>query len=128
MDETTPDIHTLFVNLACARTQVISVMPCEVEDPGHYPALGIELREVADPPNQGQWYEGTPTPAEVLVELAPHLPAVIAEARLWDALGEGPDSALDIVLDNGVKLTVRHIMPPMILGVEVFGITEGGAT
>ncbi|WP_147455704.1 hypothetical protein [Acidovorax sp. 100] len=119
VDASTPEIQGLFVNLVCAEKQVIHVVACEVEDPGKYPALGLEIHEVGDPADRGRWYEDTLVRAEILAELAPYLPATIAQVRLWDALGEGPDSALCIFLDNGVTLTVRNILPPMIVGVEI---------
>jgi hypothetical protein len=123
-DQTTPDIQSLFVNLACTGVPVVRVVPCEVDDPLRFPALGIELQEVDDSPDYGRWYEGTLTQAEVLSELASYLPAVIVQVRLWDAMGDGPDSALDVVLENGIKLTVRHIMPPMSLGIEIFNTVK----
>lgn len=123
-----PDIQVIFVNLAFADRQVVHIVANEVEDEGRYPALGIEVVEVTGTPNRGHWYEGTEVQAEIFAELASYLPAEIKHARLWDSLGEGPDSALDLILMNGIMLRVRHILPPMILGVELFKNGEAGET
>lgn len=120
----TPEIQVYFVDLEFADDFVIHIVADEVEVPGCYPSLGIQVRKVLDPSEKGRWYEGTALRATYLEQLVPFLPAEVVETRLWDSMGEGPDSAFDLVLSNGTVLRVRHIFPPMILGVEIFASKE----
>ena len=119
VDSSTPQIATYAANLELAgETRCVQVRPCEVEIPGKYPALGIELREWLEDPEVHRWNGGeysVVTPEE----LQHLLPATIKDVRLWDSIGEGPVSALDLVLSSGATLTLRHVFPPMMLGVDV---------
>lgn len=119
VDNSSPQIATYAANLAFAESVSVQVRPCEVPIPSQYPALGIEMIEWPEPPGIQRW-PGAPefavsTPAEV----APFLPATITDIRLWDSMGEGPVSALDLLLSTGPTLTLRHVFPPMMLGLDI---------
>lgn len=119
VDSSTPQIATYAANLEfTGEVGCIQVCPCEVAIPGKYPALGIELRDWPEQLEIQRWdggEYGVATP-EVLQHL---LPATIQEVRPWDSMGEGPVSALDLVLSTGATVTLRHVFPPMMLGVDV---------
>ncbi len=87
----------------------VQVQPCEVPEEGRYPSLGIEVCQ-----------SDSASASPELAEAQPFLPARITDVRLWDSLGEGPVSAVDLVLDGGVTLTIRHVYPPMTLGIDIW--------
>lgn len=122
MDANTPALQSCFVNLVLKGMPVLQIVPTEVEIPGKYPALGVEFKEQQVLPSEDSWDEGSQLVAIAAPEIVPYLPSTISEANVWDALGEGPDSALTLVLANGVTLTIRHIYPPMILGIEITNV------
>jgi len=119
VDETTAAISTDLVNFALVGGSSVQVLPCEVPIPGAYPALGIELHgwlHAQEVPLT--WPDGWRA-LEQLDEVQRHLPGAIAQVRVWDALGEGPESAIQLILGSGVALTVRHTYPPMTLGLDI---------
>lgn len=120
VDSSTPQIATYAANLELAESVPVQVRPCEVPIPNQYPALGIEIIDWSESPGIQRW-PGAPefavsTPAEV----ATFLPATISAIRLWDSMGEGPVSALDLLLSTGPTLTLRHVFPPMMLGLDIY--------
>lgn len=119
VDSSTPQIATYAANLELAgEAHCVQVRPCEIPIPSEYPALGIELCDWPEPPGIQRWDGGeyaVATPGE----LQQLLPATIQDVRLWDSMGEGTVSALDLVLSTGATLTLRHVFPPMMLGVDV---------
>jgi hypothetical protein len=90
-------------------------LPCEVAIDNAYPALGLDVRELA---TQSIPFYGLRTLVQ-FDEIQQYLPARIVDVSVWDALGEGPDSGIRISLETGIALVVRHIYPPMSLGLEV---------
>lgn len=80
-----------------------------------YPALGLDFRELA---TQSIPFHGLRALIP-LDEIQQCLPARIADVLVWDALGEGSDSGIRISLETGTTLVVRHMYPPLSLGVEV---------
>jgi hypothetical protein len=109
VDARTPKLAGAYADLTLATGLTVQVQPCEVPIVGQYPALGIALSDSA----------GASSVAS-LAEAAPFLPAQIADIRLWDSLGEGPVSAVDLVLLSGVTFPLRHIYPPITLGVDIW--------
>ena len=119
VDGTTAAISTDLVNFSLVGGSSVQVLPCEVPIAGAYPALGIEFHEslhAQDVPPTSP--EGWPA-LEQLDEVKRHLPGTIAQVRVWDALGEGPESAIQLILGTGLALTVRHTYPPMTLGLDI---------
>jgi hypothetical protein len=89
-------------------SDAIQVVPREVPINGQYPSLGIQISPLSEASSSAD-LEGA----------AAFLPARISDVRLWDSLGEGPVSAVDLVLDSGVTFTIRHVYPPMTLGIDI---------
>ena len=119
VDASAPAISTYAANLELAEpARCMQVRPCEVPIPDKYPALGIELCCWPGEPGVQRWNdeEWAVFAPEQLAQL---LPAEIEDVRLWDSMGEGVISALDLVLSTGATLTLRHVFPPMMLGVDV---------
>jgi hypothetical protein len=118
VDSSTPQIATYAANLELAgATRCVQVRPCEVPIPSEYPALGIELCDWPEPAEIQRW--GGEYTVATPKEIQQLLPATIQDVLLWDSMGEGPVSALDLVLSIGATLTLRHVFPPMMLGVDV---------
>jgi hypothetical protein len=124
VDETTAAICTNVVSFSFSGAPSVQVVPCEVPIHNAYLALGIDVQELP-PPSVVQ--EGMRA-LERLDEFRECLPARVAGVRVWDALGEGPDSAIKVALDTGVTLIVRHMYPPMSLGAEVLRQGESSKT
>jgi len=118
VDSSTPQIATYAANLELAESRCVQLRPCEVPMPEKYPALGIEMDDWPDAPGIQRWGK-----EEIIVEtpkeIQQFLPAIIQSVKPWDSMGEGPISALDVILSTGVTLTLRHVFPPMMLGVDV---------
>jgi len=118
-DDTSPQIATYAANLEFSEPDsCVQVRPCEVPIPNKFPALAIELTDWPESPGAQRWNEeeyAVATP----IELEHLLPAAIEEVRQWDSIGDGRASAVDLVLSTGVTVTLRHVFPPMMLGVDV---------
>jgi hypothetical protein len=115
VDETTAAICTHVVSFSFSGTPSVQVVPCEVPIHNAYPALGIAVQESPSPSGLLEGLQAL----EQLPEVQECLPAKVAGVRVWDALGEGPASAIQVALESGVTLIVRHMYPPMSLGVDV---------
>jgi hypothetical protein len=119
VDRFTPQIATYAANLELAGdTRCVQVRPCEVPVPEKYPALGIELCDWPELPEVQRW-DGREYAVATPKELERLFPAKIEDIRLWDSMGEGMPSAVDLVLSSGTTLTLRHVFPPMMLGLDV---------
>lgn len=116
-DETTAAICTHVVSFAFYGAPSVQVVPCEIPIHNAYPALGIDVQQ--SPPPSGLLEELQAR--ELLHEIQECLPARVTGVRVWDALGEGPVSAIQVALETGITLIVRHMYPPMSLGVDVLG-------
>lgn len=123
-DETSAPM-TFGVNLVFTNAPPIQVRPCEVSLLDAYPTLGIEAAPCVGPLEALEVEGAEDFPMVQSEELRQYLPAAIAEVKVWDSLGEGPDSAIQLVLTTGLTLTIRHQYPPMTLGIEI--IRQGKA-
>jgi hypothetical protein len=119
VDDSSPQIATYAATLELAGSGCVQVHPCEVPIPNAYPALGIELREWPGSAGIQRWENGEEYAVTTPEEVQQLLPATIENVRPWDSMGEGPISALDIILSTGPKLTLRHVFPPMMLGLDI---------
>jgi hypothetical protein len=119
VDESSPQIATYAATLELAGSSCVQVHPCEVPIANAYPALGIELREWLGPAGIQRWENGDEYAVTAPEDVQQLLPATIEKVRPWDSMGEGRISALDIVLSTGATLTLRHVFPPMMLGVDI---------
>jgi hypothetical protein len=119
VDNSTPQIATYAANLELVDSISVQVRPCEVPIPNQYPALGIEMIDWAEPPRIQRWPGGPEFSVSTPSDVVPFLPAIISDVHLWDSMGEGSVSAIDLVLSTGPTLTLRHVFPPMMLGLDV---------
>lgn len=119
VDASTPQIATYAANLELADSYCVQVRPCEVSIPNQYPALGIEMLDWLDSPEIQRGVDGHAFDVTTPEEVKPLLPAIISAVRAWDSMGEGPISAVDLTLSTGVTLTLRHVFPPMMLGLDI---------
>jgi hypothetical protein len=83
-----------------------SLCPSEIELEGRYPALGLELKE------------GKVQVASFQLKTVA-LPSKLTKIENADHLGEGVTNQIVFTLDNGKKVIVRHVFPPMTLGIKV---------
>jgi hypothetical protein len=117
-DATSPAVATYYVNLEFADSTAAQIAPREVEVVGRYPSLGIELRQWSHSCQVQRSPDGKEFPVSLYADVVGFLPALITGVVLRDSLGEGPASAVDLELNSGLTLTIRHIYPPMMLGIE----------
>ncbi len=93
------------VNLIFDDQSIFLVRPCEVEAKDRYPALGLSLREI----------EAVNLP--VLFKV-PCLPMRVEEVVQTDCLGEDVINQYVIAMENGSKIVIRHVFPPMTMGIR----------
>lgn len=93
-------------NLVFDDQSIFLVQPCEVEIMGRYPGLGLSLKEIeaADLPE--------------IFEVS-YLPMRVEEVVQTDYLGEGAKNQVELVLVNGSKIIIRHVFPPMTMGIKL---------
>lgn len=83
--------------------------PCEVDIEGRYPGLGLELEpEIPD---------GLMSTININ-----NLPQRIDHVIQDDYLGEDVTNQYILVLDNGDKIIIRHVLPPMTMGIRIEGV------
>ena len=100
--------------------ELIQISPCEVNlGPDRYPGLGLALQPCAAEALQFVAPSGRSVEAVPLAEVTPFLPFSIAEIEESDPLGEDTVSQYSLATDNGWRVILRHIFPPMTLGMHV---------
>jgi hypothetical protein len=120
IDELTTPIVTSAAFIQFSDGQLVRVDPCEVESrTGGYPDLGLSITAVgADALRLDRG--GTKSQFAQPVEAsAPLLPFEILSAEESDPLVERGAIEFRLSARNGDLLILRHIMPPMTLGIEV---------
>jgi len=94
------------INLLFQGQESYSVKPCEVDIIDRYPGLGLMLEDV-----------------DKLESSIPFnitgLPLRVSEIVQSDHLGEDVINQYVFVLENGANLVIRHVFPPMTLGINV---------
>jgi hypothetical protein len=125
VNEHTTPIATSTAVLQLDSGDLLMVEPCEVEVPGEkYPALGLSVEECD--PSALQWvldgktYKMSPLKAAAFV-----LPFHVSRVEESDPLDEGPVSEISLGRADGSRVLLRHIMPPMTLGIDVTGVQAG---
>lgn len=96
------------LNLEFEDKTVLSVQPCEVEISGRYPSLGLVLEDV----------EAASFPERFEVSC---LPMRVEKVIQTDYLGEDANNQFDLVLEDGSKIVIRHVFPPMTMGIKLEG-------
>ena len=94
------------INLVFADQEFYSVKPCEVDIIDRYPGLGLMLEEVDNLESS-------------IPSVVSGLPLRISEIIQSDHLGEDVINQYVFVLENGTNLVIRHVFPPMSLGINV---------
>jgi hypothetical protein len=116
----TPDICTSMAFLDLANGEFVSIKPCEVALEGErYPALGISLEPSNRNSVQLQKSDGRVVDVVVLHEAEPVLPLEVNRVVESDPLGEGAVSEIRIEGSDSSAIILRHVMPPITLGVIV---------
>ena len=94
------------IELVFDDQSTFTIQPCEVELPGRFPALGLKVSE-------GKFQEQS-----FLLEME-GLPSKILEIKQDDYLGEGVENQTKFTLKNDKKVVIRHVFPPMTLGIKI---------
>ncbi len=119
VDAHTTPIATSMAVLQLADGRLLLVAPQEVEfDPGEYPSLGIGISECGAGARQWHAPSGKTYVMSTLAPVATLLPFTVQSVTESDSLGEGSTSELSFVSSTGARITFRHIMPPMTLGID----------
>ena len=94
------------INLEFENNKIYSVKPCEVDIIDRYPGLGLCLEEIEK--------------IELLMPLnIIDLPMRVCNIIQSDHLGEDVINQFVLVLENGKKLAIRHVFPPMTMGIKI---------
>jgi hypothetical protein len=120
MDELTTPIITSAAFIQLGDGLLVRVDPCEVESvTGGYPDLGLSLTAVGAESLRRDIGGKNSQFAQPVGAVAPILPLEIFNAEVSDPLLER--GAIEFRLSNrsGDVLVLRHIMPPITLGIEV---------
>ncbi|WP_130410881.1 hypothetical protein [Fluviicoccus keumensis] len=119
-NELTTSLCTDMVFLELSDGVLVGVEPCEVSIDGErYPALGLALELCERNATRLPQSDGQVIDIVSLNEAAPILPLKVIGISESDPMGEGAISQIRI---EGVALsgiTIRHIMPPITLGIIV---------
>lgn len=82
------------------------VKPCEVNLPERYPSLGLSITE-SEPTKMESTLSGL------------NLPSKVVHIEQTDFLGEDVINQYKLTLQNNQSITIRHVFPPMSMGVKV---------
>jgi len=93
------------VNLVFDDQSIFLVQPCEIEIKGRYPGLGLSLKEI----------EAVNLPSLFKISC---LPMRVEEMLQTDCLGEDVINQYIVALENGSKIVIRHVFPPMTIGIR----------
>ena len=122
VDEATTPVATTDAFLVLEGGTLAKVSPCEVSLDSHrYPSLGLEVRACSHESLALTTTGGRvvmPTRVEELCTLLPLRVETVVES---DPLGEGAVSEVTILGSVGRAIILRHIMPPMTLGIAHSG-------
>ena len=94
------------INLVFDDQTILLVQPCEVEISGCYPSLGLALEKIetaslSEPFNVSD------------------LPMRVKEVIQTDYLGEDAINQYVLLVENGNKIIIRHVFPPMTMGIRL---------
>jgi hypothetical protein len=97
------------INLVFQGQESYSIKPCEVDVADHFSGLGLMVEKV-----------------DTLESSIPfnitNLPLRINEIVQSDHLGEDVINQYVFLLENGSSLEIRHVFPPMTLGINVVSV------
>lgn len=98
----------------------VKISPCEVSrGPDRYPALGLEVRPCSKDELTFRFENGRIVEAKPLEESASVTPFLIAEVEAFDPLGEDTITQYSFLAAGGNIVEIRHMMPPMTIGIRV---------
>ena len=119
IDTNTLPIVAFTVFLEFAEGDLYKIEPCEIELPERYPALGLELRATTREAFQYRYQGGELVDAVSVEEALAVLPFVIEILEESDPMGEDVSTQYCLVGNDAQSIVIRHIKPPMTLGLEV---------
>lgn len=119
IDANTLPIVAVHAFLEFGDGTIAKVSPCEINlSPDKYPSLGLELHVVERAALQFSHGDRI-IRAVPLSEAASFLPFVVAGVECSDPLEEGAVSQYLLRASGGQIVILRHIMPPITLGISV---------
>ena len=119
-EKSTPDICSQYVFLSLENDRLLRVSPVEVTlSKDSYPSLGLNLSEISRENLKLDWKNSSVSEPVHLDNPLINFPQKILSVTAFDPLGEGTESGYQLTLANSIKVIVRHIMPPMMLGLEI---------
>ena len=94
------------INLDFEDNKTYSVKPCEVGIIDRYPSLGLSLEEIEK--------------VELLIPFnITDLPMRVCDIIQSDHLGEDVINQYTLVLESGNDVVIRHVYPPMSMGIKI---------
>ncbi|MEH6543007.1 MAG: hypothetical protein V7721_03605 [Porticoccaceae bacterium] len=119
-DDSTPSINSWKVFLTFSDGTVCNIEPCEVElSEERYPSLGLRIEEYRNESTDSVQSDGSVIKTVSVKEANELLPQVVTRVQESDPLEEGAISQYTFTIGNSASIVIRHIMPPMTLGVLV---------
>lgn len=120
VDELTTPIVTSAAFIQLSDGVLVRVVPCEVESrTGGYPDLGLSITAVGADALRMDLGNNKSVSAQPIGAAAPILPFEILSAEESDPLVERGAIEFRLGSRNDDVLILRHVMPPMTLGIEV---------
>jgi hypothetical protein len=125
VNEMTTPIATSMAVVHLANGTLLLVKPCELRlDPNKYSSLGLEL--TACSPKMLHWNapDGAPVTMQPIDAVMALLPFHVTAVEQTDLLQEGAVSELALLNQAGARIVLRHIMPPMTLGIDTKRLSQ----
>ncbi len=94
------------INLLFDDQTIFLVKPCEIGIAGRYPGMALSLEKIESVNCQSPFN-------------ASCLPMKVDEVIQTDYLGEGAVNEIILVLVNKCRIIIRHVFPPMTMGVKL---------
>ena len=100
--------------------EFIKISTCEVDlGPDRYPALGLEAQPCSESDLRIHNSNGQIVEARKLEESISLMPFHIARIDALDPMGEDTTTQYSLHAADGGLVEIRHMMPPMTLGIRV---------
>jgi len=116
-EDSTPNISTQYVYLDLSCGTLYQVSPCEISlSPNSYPSLSLSVCKLERENCYLTFANGKKTQPVELLGLTSN--ELISRVSISDPMGEGCATEYCLDLESSKSIIIRHIMPPMMLGLE----------